>query len=73
MHVELEVSPHPWRCIAEDGTRCQWLRVRRLGSVWCCGLFSEPDDRGRLAALSEREGCLEKHPKCVRLGKESAP
>lgn len=67
MHVKLEVSPHPWRCIEEDGTRCQWLS-RRDGRVWFCWLFSEGNYRGRFAALSERDGCLEKHPECVKRG-----
>jgi hypothetical protein len=65
-HITLQVSSHPWRCIEEDGTRCQWLRVSRMGSVYSCHLFSEQTDRGDLIALREQDGCLVKHDECTK-------
>ncbi len=65
MKIQLEVSNHPWRCIDEDGTRCQWLRTSRFGSVYSCKIFSEQGDRGGWESLKEVDGCLAKHNKCL--------
>jgi len=65
MEIKLKTSNHPWRCIEEDGTRCPWLRVARMGTTWTCKIFCEQGDRGHWAALAERDGCLVKHLECV--------
>jgi len=64
--INLDVSNHPWRCIDTDGTRCPWLRVAKFGSIWTCHLFCEQTDRGQWEELAEREGCIERHPECVK-------
>ena len=65
MHIKMEVSPHPWRCIDEDGKRCSQLRTSRFGTVWSCHLFSAQSDNGRWESLEEQDTCLVKHPDCL--------
>jgi len=66
--INIEVSNHPWRCIDEDGTRCKWIRVSRFGTAWSCKIFCDQADKGAWDTLNEREGCLERHPECIKAG-----
>jgi len=54
--ITVEASTHPWRCIAEDGTRCPQLRVAHYGTIWVCQIFD---------ALQERDGCLVRDERCL--------
>lgn len=58
--ITLEITNHPWRCIDEAGGRCPHLRVSHFGQRWHCGVFSERE------TLEERDGCLVRHPECLR-------
>ena len=68
--VTLQVSRHSWRCIDEDGTQCSWLRTSRFGSVWSCHIFGKRMDNGKWIPLDERDGCLARHPECLKASPE---
>lgn len=61
--ITVEASTHPWRCIAEDGTRCPQLRVTHYGTVWTCKIYHDQDERW--PSLQERDGCLVRDERCV--------
>ena len=61
-------------CCSEPGKLCPWLRVSKFGTLWCCQIFSEyifpMDGKMYPEALEEKDGWLQRHPKCLAAEKE---
>ena len=74
MKIQVEISSHPWRCIEEDGKRCQFLWFERLGTIPVCAMVALGTDREsgmvRLFAGDDGSGCIEKSPACLAITAE---
>lgn len=62
--LAIEINCGDTTCAEEPGKFCRYLRVSRFGSAYHCQLFSEFEEK-RLETLQEKDGWLQRHPRCL--------
>jgi len=66
--LQIEITAGATTCAAKPGVFCEWLRVKKFGQVFLCGLF----DRARLWD-DEDLGWIQRCPECLAVDVENKP
>lgn len=67
--LQLRISAGEATCASEPGKFCPFVGVTNMGTVYVCRLF--PSDEAAHSLLIEKDGWLQRLPKCVLAEQEA--
>lgn len=62
--LEVAIKAGPQTCASEPGVFCPWMRSRRFGQTFVCGLFDRKELRDQHGVPSG-SGWLQRLPECL--------
>jgi hypothetical protein len=71
MELRLSINCGEKTCAIHPGHFCEFLRVRKFGTIQFCGIWYDEDEKGRPLALRESEGWLLRRPECLAAQEKS--
>lgn len=70
MKLTFDIQCGEKTCYKEQNVSCQFIRVRKFGTIYYCHLFGPIDEQGRHLELQEFHGWLQRWPECIEATKK---
>jgi hypothetical protein len=69
--LKLSIECGETTCASSPGVFCTYLETSRFGTSYHCHLFDTVMGK-HSTQLGEKDGWIQRHPKCLELGKQHA-